>query len=109
MSAYRISIVAVPHSHPEPSEVKPKRERNAFPTPSTAKGDGSTFWCPAQRVIDLYNKEHGDRRQKLTTPVKNWFHQKAQSLGWAGSQFLPDTQTGNMSGCVLQSPRTMSH
>lgn len=79
-----------------------KREKFVFPTPSNVKVNDNLFWCPTDRVIALYNKAHGEQRQKLTNTVKDWFHQKAKHLGWAGSQFLPDIQTGLMSGCVLQ-------
>jgi hypothetical protein len=65
--------------------------------------DGAAF-CTAERVVGLYNQEHGTNRQRITQSIKSWFGQEAMSNGWAGGHFIPEVQSGHGAGCVLFVP-----
>lgn len=48
----------------------------------------------SKRVLNLYNQENADDREKVTDSIKEWFVAQALEKGWSSAEFH-----GN--GCVL--------
>lgn len=44
------------------------------------------------------------RIKRITKPVEQWFTSEVPKHGWAGSNFLPEVQSGHGAGCVLFVP-----
>lgn len=84
-----------------PTKSEPPREKNVFPTPVNTKVEGSHFFCASDRIISLYNKENRDSRKKMTSTIQRWFKQKALADGWMEVNFLHDTHTARIAGCML--------
>ena len=75
-----------------------------FPTPASCKLKDNAVLCTSDRILALYNQATGKSQQRITQPVKNWFAEEAQRIGWAGGHFLPEVQSGHGAGCVLFVP-----
>lgn len=98
----RTEVVIQQHNGGGKSKQLPKREKLAFPVPGSMKANDDAFFCQAERVLALYNKLHGVKRQKMTSAVKGWFEQEARRVGWGEATFLSDIQTGRSAGCMLR-------
>lgn len=65
-----------------------------------SKSSGARYTQPpvsiadSERVLDLYNQEHGEERERVTDNVKEWFVDAARELGWTDADFHGDS-------CVL--------
>ena len=77
------------------------KEKYPFPTPDKMKTNDHSFFCPSERIIALYNKAHSEKRQKLTTTVQNWFKENADRAGWDLTEFLTESHTKAIAGCML--------
>lgn len=77
------------------------KEKYPFPTPEIMKTNDCSFFCSSDRIIALYNKAHSEKRQKLTTIVQNWFKENAARVGWSLTEFLTESHTKAIAGCVL--------
>lgn len=81
-----------------------KGRKLKFPTPASCKLKHGAAFCTAERVIGLYNQENGEKRQRITDSIKQWFAAEAMGHGWAGGHFIPEVQSGHGAGCVLFMP-----
>ena len=75
-----------------------------FPDPTSCKLKHGAVLCTAERVLALYNQAKGKEQQRITKPVEKWFTKEVPNHGWAGSNFLPEVQSGHGAGCVLFVP-----
>jgi hypothetical protein len=75
-----------------------------FPEPASCKLKHGAVLCTAERVLALYNQATGKTQQRITKPVEKWFTNEVPKHGWAGSNFLPEVQSGHGAGCVLFVP-----
>lgn len=89
------------HSAAGQPEKPNKKERHAFPTPINTKSDPRASLCSTDRLLVLYNKQQGKNQKRLTSVVKDWFKDTAHKAGWHEVAFLEDTQTGQITGCML--------
>jgi hypothetical protein len=78
--------------------------RLKFPQPQDYKSSAPAIFCPAERVIELYNQDAGDSAQRIAKKVRAWFTTEAHKRGWAGVYFLPEVQSNHGAGCVLWRP-----
>ncbi len=77
------------------------KEKYPFPTPEIMKTNDRSFFCSSARIISLYNKAHCEKRQKLTATVQNWFKENADRVGWDLTEFLTESHTKAIAGCML--------
>ncbi|MCL1125795.1 hypothetical protein [Shewanella surugensis] len=81
------------------------RTQYLFPTPESVSIDSIVFYCDAERVMSIYNKEHNSKRQKLTLPVQQWFINEARRCGWAQAEFIYNVVKSNTNkACLLTKP-----
>lgn len=65
-----------------------------FPDPNDRTINDPTTIADSERVLNLYNQENNQERERVTDNVKEWFTQEALAQGWNSADFH-----GN--GCVL--------
>ncbi|ENL4127232.1 MULTISPECIES: hypothetical protein [Enterobacter] len=65
-----------------------------FPDPDDRSINNPSTIVDSERVLNLYNQENNDDRERVTDNVKNWFKDEAKKIGWNDADFH-----GN--GCVL--------
>lgn len=99
-----VKVTFCRHTDVQP-EQPTKKERYAFPTPVNTKSDPKAFFCSADRLLTLYNKQHNKNQKRLTNVVKDWFKDAAHQTGWSKVEFLADIQTGHTTGCMLCATR----
>ena len=75
-----------------------------FPCPDDYKPREAIVFCPAERILALYNQDSGDNAQRLAPKVKAWFRTRAYGHGWAGVHFMPAVQTNHGAGCAMWRP-----
>jgi len=75
--------------------------RVKFPNSSECTPAEQALFCPAQRVIDLYNQDSGDKAKRICAKVRRWFFSAAAAREWAGVHFLKEVQSKHGHGCVL--------
>ncbi|SHG07834.1 hypothetical protein [Vibrio gazogenes] len=75
-----------------------------FPNPENTKLKDNAVFCSNERIIALYNQANDTDRKRMTDNIKHWFASEAQENGWAGGNYLRDSQTGHSAGCVLFTP-----
>lgn len=82
--------------------LKTSREKFVFPTPEAT--ESNECFCDTERVIAIYNKEQqkqGDKRQKMTVKIQQWFEQKALAVGWDIAKFVPNSHNNRIAGCMM--------
>jgi len=72
-----------------------------FPCPDDYKASDPAIFCPADRVLSLYNQDSGGSAQRISKTVREWIRQNALGFGWAGVHFLPEVQSNHGAGCIL--------
>ena len=72
-----------------------------FPLPEDYKPKDPAVFCPAKRVIGLYNQSTSVPAKKIAKKVRKWFTDEAHGKGWAGVSFLPEVQSQFGAGCIL--------
>ncbi len=75
-----------------------------FPSPDDYKPAQPAVFCPAERVLNLYNQDSGEIGERIAKKVRIWFRARAHEAGWAGIHFLPEVQSNHGAGCVLWRP-----
>ena len=65
-----------------------------FPDPDDRSINNPSTIVDSERVLNLYNQENNDDRERVTDNVKNWFKDEAKKIGWNDADF-------NGNGCVL--------
>ena len=75
-----------------------------FPKPDDYAAKDAAVFCPADRIVALYNQDSGKSAQRLAAGVKSWFRTKAYGNGWAGVHFMPIVQTKHGAGCAMWRP-----
>jgi len=75
-----------------------------FPNPQNTQMKDNAVFCSNERIITLYNQANGADRKRMTDSIKDWFSDEARKNGWAGVNYLRDSQTGHSAGCVLFVP-----
>ncbi|MBD0845700.1 hypothetical protein IMY97_08045 [Pectobacterium versatile] len=65
-----------------------------FPDPDDRSINNPSTIADSERVLNLYNQENDDDRERVTETVKTWFVEQALDHGWSDAEFH-----GN--GCVL--------
>jgi len=58
-----------------------------FPHPDDRTINNPSTIADSERVLDLYNQEHGEERERVTDNVKEWFVDAARELGWTDADF----------------------
>lgn len=80
-----------------------------FPSPNDYKPSEPAIFCPAERVLCLYNQDSGDTAARIAKKVRTWFRTQAHQAGWAGVHFVPEVQSNHGAGCVLwRSPQQLN-
>lgn len=69
-----------------------------FPDASKRSHAEPAIFCPADRVLALYNQDSG---KKVSATVKTWFDAKAQQEGWSHALWLKDVANSYGAGCAL--------
>jgi len=75
-----------------------------FPRPEDYKAAEPAVFCPADRVLALFNQDSSDNAARIAKKVRKWFRKQAHDAGWAGIHFLPEVQSNHGAGCVLWRP-----
>lgn len=65
-----------------------------FPDPDDRSINNPSTIADSDRVLNLYNQENGEDRERVTDSVKTWFTEQALANGWSDADF-------HGSGCVL--------
>jgi hypothetical protein len=79
-----------------------------FPKPDEYQANTPLIFCPAERVIGLYNQATGKDAKKMAKKLKEWFIKEAKSKGWAGCHVVPEVQSKHGAGYVLLNPPSVS-
>ncbi|PXW40587.1 hypothetical protein DFO54_1163 [Erwinia sp. AG740] len=72
-----------------------------FPDPDDRTINNPSTIADSERVLNLYNQENNEERERVTDSVKDWFTQEALNKGWSSADF-------HGSGCVLSVNLTKS-
>lgn len=72
-----------------------------FPNAKSRSPDKPAVFCPAERVLNLYNQENEKPAQRISKTVRTWFFDKANEHGWNGVHFIPEVQSQHGAGCML--------
>jgi hypothetical protein len=72
-----------------------------FPDPDDRSINNPSIIADSERVLNLYNQEHEDDRERVTNVVREWFIKEARDKGWSNADFH-----GN--GCALSVNLTKS-
>lgn len=75
-----------------------------FPLPTDYAAKDSAIFCPADRILALFNQDSGDSAQRIAAKVRTWFRSQAYANGWAGVHFMPAVQTNHGAGCAMWRP-----
>src|SRR5699024_6255183 len=89
------------HNAAEQPESPAKQDDTALPTPVITKSEQEGTCYPANRLVELDNKQQGKKQKRLTIVVREWFKEAAHQAGWYEVKFLQDIQTGQTAGCML--------
>jgi len=67
-----------------------------FPNPNDRSANSPSEIVPGAKVIDLYNRNNGDKMQNVTAKVQDWFIKTAkEKYNWDNAKF-----SGNQ--CILE-------
>lgn len=77
-----------------------------FPDPKRCTIEHMVVFCTAERILNLYNQGHtADPKERIVRKVQDWFTLEAQKYGWAGTKFLPASESvTTIAGCILAAP-----
>lgn len=53
-----------------------------FPDPSKRSQWEPSDYCSNEKVVGLYNQEHGTDRKNFSEQIGDWFVCKAKEIGW---------------------------
>jgi len=79
-----------------------------FPNVNDYSAKEPVVFCPAPRIISLYNEAHDEDGKRISDNKKKWFEAEAKSKGWLGCLFVPTVETGHGAGAILLRP-TLVH
>lgn len=57
--------------------------------------------CPADRVLDLYNRANDAEAKRIGKTVRAWFTAEAHADGWDHVGFVPQVESEHGAGAVL--------
>lgn len=97
------------HRHQRRNRMPAKKTKKVgapvkFPLPEDYRSKYPAVFCPAERILALYDQDSGDTAQRLAPKVKSWFRTQAYGKGWAGIHFMPAVQTNHGAGCAMWRP-----
>jgi hypothetical protein len=72
-----------------------------FPNPNDYSLNKSATFCPADRILNLYNQDNSSDAQKISNTVREWFANRATQEGWSSVHFLHEVETEHYAGCAL--------
>lgn len=58
-----------------------------FPDPDDQSPNNPSIIVSSQQVLGLYKRGTGEKMEKVTDKVKQWFCQEAKTLGWNEAKF----------------------
>lgn len=59
-----------------------------FPDPRDRSPNSPTVIAKGNKVLSLYNRANpGDKRERVTEPVREWFLKESEKEGWNDAKF----------------------